>query len=213
MAQRSLAWDQWPETQDPLGFKVVEISWLLGSSPFLSRDGLYKGWEESVKDELGATPQLQVTRLTLASHLVIVHSCSRRSICSLLQNGGPWGVYLDAPLMWQRVRVFLKLSSPMLIVTLEESYWPDSRNDKIEAWGSETWRRAGFTLLYYSKHHTSSVLCKCRAESAFSTLGTIFDVSKDVKKKRIPVPPTSRYSSTARRHKCTLSIWKMENTI
>lgn len=190
MAQRSLAWDQWPETQDPLGFKVVEIPCLLGSSPFLSRDKLYKGWEEGVKNELGATPQLQLelTRLTLASHLVIVHSCSRRSICSLLQNGGPWGVYLDAPLMWQRVRVFLKLSSPMLIVTLEESYWPDSRNDKIKAWGSETWRRAGFTLLYYSKHHTSSVLCKTQSGKCLLHSGHHFWCVKGCEEKKNTCP-------------------------
>lgn len=136
-AQRSLARDQWLETQGPLGFNVVEISWLLGSSPFLSSDKLCKGREEDVKNELGATAQLQVTRLTPARHLVIVHSCSRRSICSLLQNGRLWTVYLDASLMCPCVRVFLQLSSPMLTVTLEESYLASFRDDKIEARGSE----------------------------------------------------------------------------
>lgn len=66
----------------------MEISWLLGSSPLLSSDKLCKGREEDVKNELGATAQLQVTRLTPARHLVIVHSCKQEK-------------YLLTPAKWQ----------------------------------------------------------------------------------------------------------------
>ena len=71
-------------------------------------------------------------------------------------------------LLWYArcARLFSNLSSPMFTVTSEESYSPQFRDDKIEAWGSEIQYHAGVTWLCYSKYHTSHMLYKVQSEQS-----------------------------------------------
>lgn len=82
----------------------------------------------------------------------------------------------------------------MLTVTLEEGSLSHFRDNKIEAWGRETQYSAEITLLYYSRYRVYQ-MCRTKhgteqSRSIFPTQGTVSDVSKDVKQKRIPLPST-----------------------